>query len=161
MSELTYLVVFVLGQQRFAVSVAHVLRVVAVAQWTPVAGAPDVVLGILDFHGEVIPVLDPGQRLAGSSQTVSLADQLVIVRTHRRTMALLVNETLGVIERDASAVCPLAPMELDSGRFEGATTLDEGLVLIHDIEKFLSPHEARALEQALERSHGDASMEPQ
>lgn len=159
MNESTHLVVFVLGRQRFAVSVAHVLCVVAVAQWTPVAGAPDIVLGILDFHGEVIAVLDPGQRLAGSGQPVSLADQLMIVRTHRRTVALLVNETLGVIERGASAVCPLGPMELGGGRFDGATTLDDGLVLIHDIEKFMSPHEAQALEQVIERARADAPME--
>lgn len=161
MSESTHLVVFVLGRQRFAVSVAQVLRVVAVAQWTPVAGAPDIVLGILDFHGEVIAVLDPGQRLAGSRQPVSLADQLMIVRTRRRTVALLVNETLGVIERDASAVCPLDPLELDGGRFDGATTLDDGLVLIHDIEKFMSPDEAQALEQVIEPPRTDAPMEPQ
>lgn len=169
-SEPVHLLVFALGRQRFAVSIAHVLRIVPVAQWTPVAGTPDIVLGILDFHGELIAVLDPGQRLAGSRQPVTLADQLMIVRTRWRTVALLVNETLGVIERDASAVSPLGPLDLDIGRFEGATTLDDGLVLIHDIEKFLSPQEAQELDQMVERSRAapqkikrlraDVPMEP-
>jgi purine-binding chemotaxis protein CheW len=143
------LVVFVLGRQRFAVPLAHVIRVVAAAQWTPVPGAPEIILGVIDFHGEVIPVVDPRLRLQPSAPAVSTADQFIIARTRLRTIALLVNDTLGVIVRAVAAISPLGLIEPGGEQFAGATTLDDGLVLIHDIEQFLSAEESRALEEAL------------
>lgn len=153
MSESVQLVVFVLGQRRFAVALEHVQCVVAAAETTPVPGAPPVVLGIIDLHGEVIPVLDPRHRLQSPAPPVSpisVSDHFVIVQTSVRKIALLANQALGVIERPLSDISALGLIESGADRYHGATTLGDGLVLIHDIEKFLSVPESAALDDALE-----------
>ncbi|MEO8857232.1 MAG: chemotaxis protein CheW, partial [Burkholderiaceae bacterium] len=58
MEQVAQLVVFVLAQQRFGVWLRHVECVLAAAETTPVPGAPPLVLGIIDLHGTMVPILD-------------------------------------------------------------------------------------------------------
>lgn len=150
MSELAQLVVFMLGGQRFAVSLAQVQRVVAAAETTPLPGAPAVVLGLIDVGGEVVAVLDPRRRLQQPGGPLSIDEQFLLVRTAGRTVALRVDGTLGVVQREVAALSTPAWAGCETASYEGAATLDDGLVLIHDIDRFLTPQEARALDQVLE-----------
>lgn len=137
-------VVFMVERQRFAVPLAEVVRVLPAVELTPVPGAPPVVVGVFDLHGELIPALDRRHRHAGS---VRLSDQLIVVRTQRRILALLVDDVSGVVER------PMSPLPASTEGFEpyrGTVRLADGVVLIHDVEMFLSPQEALAFDEALE-----------
>lgn len=145
------LVVFEVGQQFYAVPLRHVTQVVAAAQWAPFPGAPAVVRGLLNFHGEAIPVFDPLQRLKGQSTRLLLSDQLLILDTQKRKVALLVNGVSGVVESSASTPLNQVPSELGSKQFSGAFAAHDGLVLIQDIDNFLSSNEVELLESAMER----------
>jgi chemotaxis-related protein WspB len=56
--------VFHIGSARYALPLAAIERVLPVARLTPLPGAPHFVPGLLDLHGEAIPVIDLS-RLAG------------------------------------------------------------------------------------------------
>jgi len=143
------LVIFVLGRQRFAVSLHSVIRVVAAAQWTWLPDAPEVVLGIIDFHGQIIPLVDPRRGLRRLTSDVSVADEFIIVHTGRRTIALLVNRTVGVVVRKITPLSRACLSEAGCSQYTGTVTMDDELVLIHDIERFLSIEELHALDEAL------------
>ena len=57
--------VFHIGRERYALPLTAVLRVLPVARLKPLPGAPHYVPGLLDLHGEPVPVIDLS-RLAGS-----------------------------------------------------------------------------------------------
>lgn len=149
MGKSVQLVVFALGEQRHAIALAQVERVVFAAQVTPVPGAPAIVLGVIDLQGEVIAVLDVRQRSSSIAQPIHVNDQFLIVQTRLRKVALVVNETLDVVERDASAVSSVGLAPSDPGRQEGVVRLEDGLALIEDVEEFLSAHESRMLDEAM------------
>ncbi|MGO4476543.1 chemotaxis protein CheW [Massilia sp. 2TAF26] len=56
---------FHIGRERYALPLTAVLRVLPVARLKALPGAPHYVPGLLDLHGEVIPVIDLS-RLAGT-----------------------------------------------------------------------------------------------
>jgi len=145
------LLVFVLAQQHFAVLLGHVRSVIAAVQVTPVPGAPDLVLGIIDLHGEIVPVLDLRRRMGHARPAVSVDDQFVLVQCQARTLALLANHCVGVVQRQACPAHELGMANTGARHFEGATIIDDGLVLIHDIERFLTPGEASTLDALLEQ----------
>jgi purine-binding chemotaxis protein CheW len=62
---------------------------------------------------------------------------------------LVIDEAHGVIEREQSAVISSDRIVPGLEQFRGVVKLDNGLVLIHDLEKFLSLNEAHALDQAM------------
>ena len=53
---------FSLKGQRYAVSLASVREVIRPGGITPVPGAPEDVLGIVNLRGQIVPVLDGRRR---------------------------------------------------------------------------------------------------
>jgi purine-binding chemotaxis protein CheW len=149
MSELIFLVVFRLDEQRYALPLAAVERIVGAVEVTPLPGAPAIVLGAIDVEGRVLPVLNLRRRFFLPEREVSPVDQFLIARTPRRMVVLVIDEAHGVIEREQSAVISSDRIVPGLEQFRGVVKLDNGLVLIHDLEKFLSLDEAHALDQAM------------
>lgn len=149
LAALAQLVVFTLQEQLYALRLAAVERIVRVAEITVLPSAPAIVLGVVNIQGRVVPVVDMGKRFGLAARDVELSDHLIVARTSRRPVALLVDSVKGVVE--------FAPPQLaqdggglpDAHYVEGVLKLDDGLVLIHDLDTFLSPMEDRELAQAL------------
>jgi purine-binding chemotaxis protein CheW len=157
MNELIQVVVFRLDEQRYALPLAAVERVVRAVEVTSLPNAPPVVLGAINVEGHVLPVLNVRRRFHLPEREISPADQFVIAQTAPRTVVLVVDEAQGVIERRESAVIGSAQIVPGLEQLQGVMKLDDGLVLIHDLEKFLSLDEARALDDAMgqEADHQD------
>ena len=78
MSELTQAVLFRVENQRCALPLDSVERVVRAVEITPVPGAPKIVLGAICVAGTVLPVLNMRQRLGLPERNVSPDDQFLI-----------------------------------------------------------------------------------
>jgi purine-binding chemotaxis protein CheW len=152
MSELIQLVVFFLDGRRYALPLAIVTRIVYAAEVTPLPNAPAIVLGAIDLQGEVIPVLNVRRRFQLPEREIGVNDQFLIALTRRRAVALVVDEAQGVIEHAQSAIVSAGLITPGLEQFRGVVKLADGLVLIHDLEKFLSLDEADMLDQAMDRS---------
>ena len=152
MAELERAVVFRVDGQRYALPLSSVELVIRAVEVTPLPGAPHPVRGIIDVRGMVVPVLDMRRQLGLPEREIDPADQFVIARTARRTVALVMDEAEGVREWDRAAVTTFDDVNPGIRRFQGVLTLDDGLVLIHDVERFLSADEARALDAAMEQA---------
>jgi purine-binding chemotaxis protein CheW len=62
MNKATQLVVFALDEQRYALRLTAVERIVRAVEVTPLPKAPQIVLGVIDAQGRIIPVVDVRQR---------------------------------------------------------------------------------------------------
>ena len=152
MNERVQLVVFRVDDQRYALplaSVDHIIRAVAV---TPLPGAPATVVGAIDVRGRVLPVLSMRRRFLLPEREIGPADHFLIARSAGRAMALVIDEPCGVIERDAADLTGAGGTMAGFEGFQGLVKLDDGLALIHDLEKALSVDEARTLDDALNRA---------
>lgn len=148
--QLVQLVVFVVKTQRYAIPLASVRRVVLASEVTIITGAPPSVLGIIDVEGELVAVLDITARAGGPPRQVQVFDHFLIAQTPSRAIALLVDGVTGVIEVEPSAIRHPAPSPQRTDHFPGAIRLDDRLVLIHEVESFLSAQESQALAEALD-----------
>lgn len=151
MSAPIQLLVFRLDGQRYALALAAVERVVRAVELTPLPGAPDLVAGAIDVAGDVLPVFCIRRRFLLPQRAIVPADQLLIARTERRAVALVIDEAEGVIECEPGAVVGAERIVPGLEQFQGVVQLGDGLVLIHDLEKFLSLDESRILDAAMER----------
>lgn len=150
-NEARQAVVFALDGQRYALPLHSVRRIVRAVEVTPLTGAPAIVLGAIDVEGRVVPVLDIRQRFGLPAREVAPADQFLIATMAGRTVVLVIDEALDVIECEASAVTGSGDLTPGPGHLEGVVRLDDGLVLLHDLEKFLSLEEARVLGESMAR----------
>ncbi len=149
MSELTQLVVFRLDEQRYALPLAVVERIVRAVEVTALPNAPDIVIGAIVVAGRVIPVLNIRRRFQLPERGIGPADQFLIGRTAHRTVVLVVDAAQGVTERRRTDIVGSAQIVPGLEQFHGVIKLDDGLVLIHDLERFLSLDETCALDEAM------------
>ncbi|MFA5172400.1 MAG: chemotaxis protein CheW [Sulfuriferula sp.] len=152
MEKSDFLVIFTLADQRYAIPLRTVDKVVRMVAITLLPHAPDFILGVINFKGQVIPVINIRRRFFLPERKVAISDQLVIAHTARRPVALVVDAVLDVIasaEQDWIAPESILP---NVEYVDGVIKLTDGLIFIHDLNKFLSLDEESFLDQALENA---------
>ena len=143
------LVVFVVGGRRCALDLAVVERVEPMVAVTALPGAPPAVLGAIDVHGSIVAMLDLRSRLDLPAAEPDPDACVLLARTRPRIVALPVDEVLGVQAVEATAVTSTEALGVAPGHAAGVASLPDGLLLIHDLEAFLSLDEERLLAPAL------------
>lgn len=149
MSESVPLVIFRVDEQRYGLPLNVVERIVRAAEVTLLPKGPAIVIGVLDVEGRVLPVLNIRRRLGLPEREISPIHQFVIARTPRRGIVFIIDEALGVVDLPATGMVGAAQIVPGLEHIRGVVQLPDGLVLIHDLERFLSLEEERALDEAL------------
>jgi purine-binding chemotaxis protein CheW len=143
------IVMFSLDEPRYALPLSSVERVVRIVEITPLPKAPEIVMGVINVQGQVIPVINVRRRFRLPEREIRLEDQLIIAKTPRRLAALIVDSVSGV-HRLKEQELVIAGQEFPyAGYIEGVVKLEQGLFLICDLEQFLSLEEEKSLDTVL------------
>jgi purine-binding chemotaxis protein CheW len=151
---LNQLVAFILGEQQYALPLTAVQRVVRMVEVTPLPKAPEIVLGVIDFQGTILPIMSMRKRFGLPEPETSLNDQLIVADTATRRLALVVNSVTGVLERTAEEVTEAEKIVPGAQYVEGITRLKGGILFIHNLEHFLSGKEEQQLCDLLAQAAG-------
>lgn len=140
---------FRLDALRLALPLSAVLRATRAAELTPLPGAPSIVAGAINIAGDVLPAISLRGRLGLPARPLGLDDSFVLVHSRQRVLALLASEVSGVAEYPASACIASARVTPGLEGLAGVVTCEDGLILIHNPERFLDLDEARMVDRAL------------
>jgi purine-binding chemotaxis protein CheW len=143
------IVVFVLDMPQYALPLSAVKRVVRAVEILPFPKAPDIVLGMINVQGQVIPVVDVRKRFRLKSREMGLDDRFIIAQTSKRTVAVVVDSVVGIHELADGEMVAAGQILTFADYMQGVAKLEDGLVLICDLDKFLSLDEELALDDAL------------
>lgn len=146
---MTKYVVLCLDEMRLALALTCVEQVIRAVFLTPLPDSPDIVPGILNVQGRVIPAFNMRRRFRLAERDIALTDQIVIARASRRSVALLVDAVSGIVEYPKPDIVAAENILPDLEYVDGVMKFNDGLVLIHNLDRFLSMDEAESLEQAL------------
>lgn len=102
------LLVFRVDGREQALPVEHVVEVVRMVAATPLPEAPAWVVGVIDFRGRVIPLIDVRRRLGALPREPDLATPIVVVRVGEVAAGLVVDEVVEVLALPDEAVDPPA-----------------------------------------------------
>jgi purine-binding chemotaxis protein CheW len=149
------LVHFNLDDRKYALFLSAVIRIIRVVEITILPKAPEIVAGIINLQGQVIPVFDIRMRFQLPAREVQLSDQMIIATTGKRTVALSVDSVDDVIEIPEEKIIVPEKVLPELGYVEGVMKTEDGMVLIHNLERFLSLPEEKALSEAMEALNCD------
>ncbi len=149
MNDTDKFITFILEEQKIALRLSAVDRVVMAAEITPLPKAPDIVLGVINVAGKIIPVVNTRKRFRLPDREMRLTDQFIIAHTARRQVALLVDTTTAIIEPAPQEMMAAGDILPDLEYVEGVVKVKDGLILIHNLETFLSLEEETILEEAM------------
>lgn len=149
MNTSNHYVVFSLDEQQYALHLSAVERIARMVEITPLPKAPEIVLGVVNVQGRIIPLVNIRRRFRLPEREMNLSDQLIIARTAKRTVALVADMVSGVIERSEREVIAAERILPRMEYVEGVVKLEDGMILIHDLDRFLSFEEEKALDEAI------------
>ena len=143
------IVVFTIDELLYALPLNSVVRVIHVVEITPLPKAPEIISGIINVRGQIIPVIDVRKRFGLASREITPADQLILADTGKRQVAILVDTVTGLKD-----ITPRQHVEIKetlpfAEYISGVAKIEDGLILIYDLEKFLNLSEENELEHAL------------
>lgn len=147
---------FTVGDQHYGLPVESVLQIIEMVAVTPLPGAPEIVAGIINFHGQVVPLIDMRLRLSQPPQPYTLRTPIIIAQLDDRLAGLVVDAVMDVVElspqqlRDPEQILSkeLAPQPL---YLAAVAPLAEGLLPILDPGAILPQREKEALARAMSR----------
>ena len=147
-----YYLVFFLDDQRYALHLPVVESVARMVYITPLPGAPEIVLGVVNLRGKVVPIVNIRQRFDLPKREILLADWLIFAHTTRRLVGLVGNSVMGVVEGLEHSVVPTDEFFPSTQYLNGVIKFQDGLILIQNLGEFLSLEEEKSLDSALSTS---------
>jgi purine-binding chemotaxis protein CheW len=149
MHPATRLVVFELEDGRYGLPLDVVEKVARIVEITPLPKAPDIVVGVVNVQGRVIAVANVRKRFGLSEREPRLSDQLIVARTPRRPVALVVDTVSAIAEYAEGQAAAAQAIVPGTDYIAGVVKLADGMVLIQDLGRLLSLDEERELDDAM------------
>jgi len=145
------LVIFELEDQRYALYLHAVQRIIRTVEITPLPEVSDFILGLINIRGRIVAVFDVRKRFKLPVRDTNLNDRIIIAQTKKRAVALVADRVQGVIEPTERQQIPSEMITPGMELFDGVIKLEDGMILIHDLERFLSLKEEKILSHAIEK----------
>jgi purine-binding chemotaxis protein CheW len=152
MNEKAHFVIFTLEDRKFAVPMDRVEKIARAAEVMPLPNAPDPILGVVNVQGAILPVVSLRRRFRLTDRPIGVEDHFLIGKTATRTIALAVDSVTDIVESSPGQITGHRAILDGLQHVEGVMKLEDGMVLIHDLEHVLSTDEDMRLETAMQKT---------
>jgi len=137
MSFSNTIVVFTLNDQEHALPLSIVESVVRSVEVTKAPNTPELMMGLINFRGEIVPVINTRRCFGHPDRPLSVHDRFIIASVNHRKMALVVDGVSGIqtfeANHEADAVTPLP----GSGGLTAVLKGKQNIILVHHLEELL------------------------
>jgi len=130
---------FVAGGEHFCIPLESAREVLSQQPLVPVPRTPDCIMGLLNWHGEVLAVISPRPFLGLSPGGFAEFALILVCSTRGIDMGLMVERTLGIIWVDRNRISPLpATLEAQQAFYlRGMVEAGDELLPLLDLEKII------------------------
>lgn len=130
---------FELAGQTYAVPLAAVREVIRAEDPTPVPGAPNDVLGIINVRGSIVTVLDGCQRLGTRDSGADARQRLMIFHDERENVGMRIDTVQDMLELDAQEPMTQRGRRADGDPVLGVLDRDGGNITLLDADALCRP----------------------
>jgi purine-binding chemotaxis protein CheW len=143
---------FRIGSETYGVRIGAVREIVRVPEITTVPSAPDLIEGVINLRGKIIPVMDLRKRFGQTEIQQDKRNRILVVELDTKLLGLIVNSASEVLKIPPSDIEAPSSVFADgeSGYVVGVGKLKGRLIILLDITKLLHRPEFRQLEESAE-----------
>lgn len=150
-------VLFRVGSEEYGLPIVDVSSIIRYEAVTPVPRAPKSVQGVIDLRGRVVPVVDLGKRLFGTTFVPTPRARIIVTETPAGAVGLAVDAASEVATFAEEQMMPAPeaalPKEMVEA-FAAVVHLEGRLIILLDLERVLPRAEYELANT--ETSEGDA-----
>ena len=133
-------VTFRLGDEIYGIDVLQVQEVLRITEISPVPGAPNHVLGIINLRGNVVTVIDARNRFGLAPKETDDSSRIVVVDAYEKVVGLLVDNVSEVAYVPNSQIEMAPNVGTDEGNkfVSGVSNRDGELLIMVDLAKLIN-----------------------
>lgn len=151
-AQLLQLVSFEVGDEEFAVDILAVQEIIRMTVITGVPQTPPSVEGVVNFRGQITPVVDLRKRFGLTAQKASDDSRIIIVEIKKRMLGFIVDKVNQVLRLDPSCVDPSPNIHAtaDSQYIRGVGKLENRLLILLDLPSLFDQSQFQQLRDTAE-----------
>ena len=150
----TKLLVFAVAAKQFAIDLTNVERIVQIVEICPLASGPSFVSGTINYQGEFLAVIDMRILFQLQPKLPELSDKLIIAGSLNFKVALWVDSVSEIVESPKGEITGAEKVMLFNEYIDGLFQLNDGIVLIHDLDKLFTREQVSLLNTAISKIQG-------
>lgn len=131
-------VIFRLGSEEYGLAIERVQSIIRFEASTPVPRAPDIVMGVINLRGQVIPVVDLTLRFLQESFQPSPTSRIIVAEGEVGVLGLAVDSASEVVSIPLASIKPAPESVLTTDTataFEGVAEYGGNLVILIDLDR--------------------------
>jgi purine-binding chemotaxis protein CheW len=146
-AEVLEVVTFTLANERYAIETRHVREVVRFTDFTPVPGAPDFLVGLLNLRGEILAVFDLRKFFGVADTGLTDLSRVIVLGNERPELGVLADaaEEVTILRTDEVFAPPGSVAGIGREYLRGVTKagriLLDGLALLQASRLFIDQGE--------------------
>src|SRR5262249_46630365 len=134
---------FRLDREAYAIPITTIQEIIVMKPITRIPQVPETIEGLINLRGSVIPIVNLRRLFGLPPREFDDETRTVIVNVGGRTLGYVVDEVTQVMRIAADQIqpAPVAVATVARKHIAGLARLDDGLLVILDIEKLFAPEE--------------------
>jgi purine-binding chemotaxis protein CheW len=149
MNDSVYLILFRIDDHKFAMSVSEVERVARAAMIKELPLAPEIIMGILNYGGSIIPVVNARKRFNIPERPLRLTDRFIIAHDQERGMALVCDEAFPARKIPAERITKSDRIIPGIGFVDAVVDLEGSMIYLLSVDLILTHDERHDLDAAI------------
>ena len=139
----TNLVTFRLGSGEYAIDIMQAKEIIKMEKITLIPNAPDFVEGVINFRGNIIPIIYFKKRFHLEETEGDKNTGIIIVKIEDVDMGIIIDSISKVVSISNSDIQPPPPMLSGIGQkyIKGVGKLEDKLLVVLDLEKLFTTDE--------------------
>jgi purine-binding chemotaxis protein CheW len=131
--RLTYMT-FSCDDHKFALEIEKVINIVQSVYVKPDADSPDFIEGTINYHEEILPLINLRSVFNLKSKEIDLEDHFVICESSGNRIAIWVDKALEPIEAEKEEI---SKFYYENENIEGLLKYQDEIIIINDLDKIL------------------------
>lgn len=142
---------FNLGDEEYGIEIEKVQDIITVPVISPIINSPFSIIGMSNFRGKLISVMDLRQRLGLPEKPLTRKSRIIVVKIKEELLGLLVDQVTQVLKVDENEMehAPNYDSQVDEAYIRGIYHVDDRLMILLDIDEIIEVEKLLQLNQHL------------
>lgn len=144
---------FRLGVESYGIEILKVQEIRGYEMPTSIANAPAFIKGVINLRGVIVPILDLRVKFRLPEVKYDEFTVVIILNVASRVVGVVVDSVSDVLSLDPEAIRPtpeFASATFDTKYITGLTPVQDGMLIMLDIEKLMTSADMALVDSALQ-----------
>lgn len=140
---------FIIAGEEYGVDVLSVQEIIRYKKPTIIPNTPDSVKGVINFRGEVVPVIDLRKKFGFKDKEYNIFTVIIIIEVLNKIIGVIVDEVSDILsfsEDDIQESLDFSS-EIDTDFISGMAKVNDRLIILIKLARLLSFSEYKALKK--------------